>query len=78
MSINKLARKYLKFMNGGDYAAAVDRGFPFWSIDPRELEMGIKDEMEEHGMDRETATKTALDHLVKYPTYYSRLKKAGL
>jgi hypothetical protein len=43
-----------------------------------ELEMGIKTEMEEHGMSKANATKTAKDHLRENPKYYSIMKKVGL
>jgi len=43
-----------------------------------ELEMGIKTEMKEHGMDKAEATKTAKDHLRENPRYYSIMKKVGL
>jgi hypothetical protein len=43
-----------------------------------ELSMGIKTEMEEHGMSKSEATKTAKDHLREHPNYYSKMKKAGL
>jgi len=43
-----------------------------------ELAMGIKTEMEEHGMSKSEATKTAKDHLREHPNYYSKMKKAGL
>jgi hypothetical protein len=43
-----------------------------------ELEMGIKKEMEEHGMSKEEATKTAIDHLRENPKYYTLLEKFKL
>lgn len=43
-----------------------------------ELEMGIKTEMEEHGMSKSEATKTAKDHLRENPNYYTKMKEAGL
>jgi hypothetical protein len=43
-----------------------------------ELSMGIKTEMEEHGMSKAEATKTAKDHLRENPKYYSKMKAAGL
>lgn len=42
--------------------------------DPKELEMGIKVEME-HTTCPIVARKIALDHLVEIPDYYTRLKK---
>lgn len=46
-------------------------------VDPEQLEMGIKVEME-HTYDRDLAKEIALDHLTEDPQYYSRLKDAGL
>jgi hypothetical protein len=43
-----------------------------------ELAMGIKTEMEEHGMGKAEATKTAKDHLRENSKYYSKMKAAGL
>jgi hypothetical protein len=71
------ARRFLRFMNSGLYVKAVDQGFPYWSIDKRELAMGIKVEGE-HTDDMDIARKIALDHLAEHPKYYSKLKKAGL
>jgi len=48
-------------------------------VDEKELQKGIKVEMGEHGMSKEEATKTAMDHLTKEsPTYYTQLQKANL
>ena len=46
--------------------------------DGGELEMGIKQEMKEHGMSKKEATKTAKDHLKEDDYYYTKLKEAGL
>lgn len=46
-------------------------------IDPSELSMGIKVEME-HTKDSKLAREIALDHLTEDPHYYSKLKHAGL
>jgi len=46
-------------------------------IDPKQLKMGIKVEME-HTDDPKTAEKIALDHLGEDPLYYTKLKKANL
>jgi len=46
--------------------------------DKKELEMGIKKEMEEHGMSEQEATKTAKDHLKENPKYYSIASNVGL
>lgn len=43
-------------------------------VDPKELEMGIKVEME-HTDDKEEAKKIALQHLAEVPDYYTKLKK---
>ena len=47
-------------------------------IDPEELRMGTKEEMEEHNLTLEQGLKIATDHLRKNPNYYTLLKKAGL
>jgi len=46
-------------------------------FDPEELKMGTKHEME-HTDNKEIAKKTAKDHLLENPKYYTDLKKAGL
>lgn len=46
-------------------------------VDPKELEMGMKHELE-HTSDPDIAKEIALDHLAEDPHYYSRLKKAGI
>jgi len=43
-------------------------------VDPKQLEMGIKVEME-HTTDKKIAEKIALDHLREIPDYYTRLLK---
>lgn len=43
-------------------------------VDPKELEMGIKVEME-HTKDPETAKDISFDHLEECENYYSRLKE---
>jgi hypothetical protein len=47
------------------------------SIDPKELAMGMKVELEHTG-DERLAKEIASDHLSEDPQYYSRLKQAGL
>lgn len=42
--------------------------------DPKELEMGIKVEME-HTKNKAIAKRIALDHLAELPDYYTRLNK---
>jgi phage gp29-like protein len=44
--------------------------------DPEEFSRGIEEEMREHGMSREEARKTAMDHLRENPHYYSIVDKA--
>ena len=46
-------------------------------IDPKQLAMGIKVEME-HTKDAKLAKEIAEDHLSEDPHYYSKLNKAGL
>ncbi len=43
-------------------------------VDPKELQMGIKMEME-HTTDPEVSKKIALDHLAEIKDYYTRLEK---
>lgn len=43
-------------------------------VDPKQLEMGIKIEME-HTKNRKLARRIALDHLYEDPKYYTKLKK---
>lgn len=47
------------------------------AVDSKELEMGVKAEME-HTNDKEESKKIALTHLAEDPKYYSKLKGAGL
>jgi len=47
-------------------------------FDKHELETGIRKEMQEHGMSKEEATKTAKDHLKENPHYYSIADSVGL
>lgn len=46
-------------------------------VDPKQLKMGIKVEME-HTKDKKISERIALDHLAEDPLYYTKLKKAGL
>lgn len=46
-------------------------------IDPAELEMGVKDEMDQTG-DEELAKKIAASHLAKHSDFYSKVKNAGV
>jgi len=47
---------------------------PIDKFDPKEIEMGIKVEME-HTKDKDEAIEIAKDHLSEIPDYYTRLKK---
>ena len=47
------------------------------SFDPKEIEMGIKVELE-HTKDRKKAKQIALEHLRETPDYYSKLQECGL
>ena len=48
-------------------------------VDRKELAIGVKDEMKEHGISKKEAIKLALDHLTKVdPHYYTKEKAAGL
>ena len=53
------------------------RNVPDSHFDPRELAMGIKEEME-HTNDWHVSKEVAKDHLMEDPHYYTKLKKAGL
>jgi hypothetical protein len=46
-------------------------------VDPEQLQMGIKVEME-HTNDQELAKEIAMDHLAEDPQYYAHLKAAGM
>ena len=56
------------------YGLADKKKFTEADVDPNELAMGIKVEME-HTTDPEVAKKIALDHLSEIPDYYTRLAK---
>lgn len=68
--ITEASEACMKDMNGRADKAGTEVG----DVDPNELEMGIKIEME-HTDDKKIAFKIALDHLTEIPNYYSRLKK---
>ena len=67
----KLATKYAQLFKSGE---ALKKGISEKDVDPKELKMGIKVEMEHTG-DPELAKKIALDHLAELEDYYTRLKK---
>lgn len=69
--IYKFATLYIDFLTGGKFNES-DLGEE--DVDPEELRMGIEVEME-HTLDRNTAKRIALDHLLEIPDYYTRLKK---
>lgn len=62
----------LNFITGG-----LADGHDTKEFDQKELEMGIKVEME-HTNDRNLAIEIATDHLKEHPKYYTKLKKAKL
>jgi len=45
-----------------------------FAYDPKQLEMGVKVEME-HTKNKEVALCIALDHIIEFPDYYTRLHK---
>lgn len=53
---------------------AVEKGFTEKDADPKELEMGIKIEME-HTDNKDISKRIALDHLAEIKDYYTRLIK---
>jgi len=55
-----------------DEGVADDKGITEKDVNPEELKMGIKVEME-HTEDEAEAKKIALDHLAEIPDYYTRL-----
>jgi len=58
------------FLGAGKYVNSKEKIVP----DPKELEMGIKVEME-HTVCPEISRRIALDHLTEIPDYYTRLAK---
>ena len=53
---------------------AKKKGLKEEDVDPKQLEMGIKVEME-HTDNPEISKMIALDHLAEHPNYYTALKK---
>ena len=47
-------------------------------IDPEQLRIGTKIEMNEHNETLEGGMKIALDHLREHSDYYTKLQEAGL
>lgn len=68
----RLATKFVNLLKGG--LMNTTEGFDLNAVDPNQLEMGIKVEME-HTPDQTVAKKIALDHLAEIPDYYTRLDK---
>ena len=66
-----LAGKYVMFLRGGKSGGGQK---DFTKVDPEQLNKGIEVE-QEHTSDLTTAKKIALDHLVEFPDYYSRLEQ---
>jgi hypothetical protein len=59
------------------HGRAAKEGITEKDVDPKQLEMGIKVEME-HTDDKKVAKTIALDHLAEDPKYYTKLAKAKL
>lgn len=70
-------QRYIKYIHeeralqGG---RAEEKGITEKDVDPKELKMGIKVEME-HTTDPLVSKEIALDHLAEIPDYYTRLEK---
>lgn len=62
----KLAQRFVSFLRGGK-----SQGMDMSSIDPQQLEMGMKIEAE-HADDPIIQKKVACDHLAENPQYYSQ------
>jgi len=62
------------FKQFSDHGRANEKGITEKDVDPEELKMGIKVEME-HTTDKNTSTRIALDHLAELKDYYTRLNK---
>lgn len=60
-----------EFWNAG---LSNEKGVTEDDVDPEQLAMGIKVEME-HTTNKEASKKIALDHLAEIPDYYTRLAK---
>lgn len=53
---------------------SFEKGITEEDVDPEQLKMGIKIEME-HTTNKDTSKRIALDHLSEIPDYYTRLVK---
>ena len=67
----ELATMYVRILEEGK---ADDEHVDDSDVDPKELEMGKKVELE-HIDDEDVAKEISLDHLAEMPNYYSELKK---
>lgn len=74
VEVLNLAKLFSIFWLGG---RAIEKGITIKDVDSKELEMGIKVEME-HSPNKTIATKIALDHLAEDPKYYTKLLAAKL
>ena len=70
IELEKIAYKLLSSL----FSSGKSKGFMSNDIDEKQLEEGIKVEME-HTNDRDIAKKIALDHLIEINDYYTRLVK---
>lgn len=70
--VYKLATRFVNLLKGGKMNETDE--FDLSAVNPNELQMGIKVEME-HTPDPTIAKKIALDHLAEISDYYTRLDK---
>ena len=70
---HSLASRGIKVTDLTKQGLSYKKGITKKDVSPKELEMGIKVEME-HTNNLELAEKIALDHLAEYKYYYSNLK----
>ncbi len=71
MDEKEMVKTFKQFADNG---RANEKKITEKDVDPQELAMGIKVEME-HTTDKNTAQRIALDHLAEIKTYYTRLAK---
>ena len=77
----KDSEKLIQDAGKGDYdlgalmkdGLAAKAGLKPEDFDPKQLEMGIRVETEEHSANRDVAQKIAMDHLAEYNDYYTAL-----
>jgi hypothetical protein len=77
MTMNPLVSSIRQVLAENRSVGRKGKGLSEKDVDPKELEMGCKVELE-HTEDPEVAKAIALDHLAERPDYYSKLKAAGL